>query len=136
MNYRIILCLTLLFAMPLVMLGQSNADPEWYTMMKDPKVNYYKAVEVYEKYWEGKKMPPNKDARQTEEYKTFFAAMSVAERQEYERIFLLNKEFKHWRRTEEQWVQPDGHILSLEEKQRIIDQQQRDLQDEEQKNKK
>ncbi|MCC7222573.1 MAG: hypothetical protein IT273_02530 [Chitinophagales bacterium] len=103
------------------------SQPIWIEMMDDPNVNYYEAVEAFNTYWKGRKIPPNKEKRQTDEYKTFFATLSIAERQEYERVFLHYKRFKNWMRNEKSWVQPDGSLLPEAEKQVIIDQQEAEL---------
>ena len=107
--------------------AQTTEDPKWYTMMQDPNANYFETIKAYKEYWKGKKMPPNKEQRLTPEYKEFFAKMTPEERNEYERIFMLNKEFKNWRRITEDWVQPDGRILSEAERQAILDAQRADL---------
>jgi hypothetical protein len=117
----------LLFTVPYMLTAQNvpkNQDPIWYTMMQDPKVNYHAAVKAYKDYWKDKKTPPNKDLRRTEEYKTYFSKMTVAERQEYERVFLLHKEFKYWMQNEEAWVQADGTLMPQAEREALIERQQ------------
>lgn len=105
--------------------AQSSTVPNWYTMMQDPNANYYQTIEAYNAYWKGKKMPPNKEQRLSDEYKQFFATMTPAEREAYEAVFMMNKEFKNWRRMVEPWVQPDGHITSPEEQDAIIEAQRK-----------
>jgi hypothetical protein len=132
-------CLFFLLFIPVMLFAQNDKskngnNPDWYAMMQDPKVNYHKAVQAYKDYWKGKKMPPNKEQRETEEYKNFFRGMKGNAREEYERIFLLNKEFKNWMQETEPWVQPDGSILSQEERLALLRKQQEDLKAIEQKN--
>ncbi|MBK8472461.1 MAG: hypothetical protein IPL33_09995 [Sphingobacteriales bacterium] len=37
------------------------SQPIWIEMMDDPNVNYYEAVEAFNTYWKGRKIPPNKE---------------------------------------------------------------------------
>jgi hypothetical protein len=120
-----------LLFMTVSLTAQSKTDPTWYTMMHTPKVNYYKAVAAYEAYWKGKKTPRSHEQNEAEEEMErddpAFKSMKPAEKQEYQRILMLNKEFVEWMRQEASWVQPDGSILSLEERQALLDKQRQEL---------
>lgn len=135
MNHLIVKAL---IALAVLLLSHSHicaqSIPEWYSMMKDPNVNYYKAVEAYDNYWEGKKKPPTKELRATTEYQEYFAKMTPKEREEYEKIFLMHKEFRNWRRINENWVKEDGTLMTLEEQQALIDKQNAELLEIEKKN--
>jgi hypothetical protein len=117
-----------------VAFAQSSKNPVWYTMMQDSKVNYYEAVRSYEAYWKGKMPPPNKDLRHSEAYQAYFKTLTPAEKIEYDRICWLSKVFREWKREVSVWVQPDGHILSVEEQTAILTRQQQELKAIEQKN--
>ena len=109
--------------------AQKANDPDWYTMMHDPKVNYFKAVQAHSNYWRNKKLKPLKELREleNEEHKHLHKEMTATEMLEYKRILLLNRDFENWKQEEESWVQPDGRILSQDEKMAIILQQQQEL---------
>ena len=134
MSFKKLFFLTIMVFCSITLQAQTDNDPVWYKMMHDPNVNYYAAVKSYQDFWKDKKMPPNKEQRQTEEYKAFFAKMTPAERQAYERLFWLNKEFKNWTIEQEPWVQPDGRILTQDERNAIINKQQAELREIERKN--
>ncbi len=116
--------------------AQKNADPDWYNMMHDPKVNFHKAVKAHETYWKNKKLKPIKELRELEsdEHKHLHKGMSQTELVEYKRILLLNRDFENWVQEESSWVQPDGRILSQAEKMAIIQKQQNELKEIEIKN--
>jgi hypothetical protein len=119
-----------LFSIP-CLTAQSKTDPTWYTMMRDPKVNYYKALATYDAYWKGKKKPRSHEQNEAmEELKrdvATFKSMTPADVQEYQRVLLLNKEFMEWARQTASWVQPDGRIPSQEERQALLDKQRQEL---------
>ena len=131
MNCKLSLLAAFMLLMTVHLTAQSKTDPTWYTMMQDPKVNYYKAVAAYEAYWKGKKMPRSHEQNEAEEEmernNAAFKGMKPAEKQEYQRILVLNKEFVEWMRQEASWVQPDGNILSLEDRQALLDKQRQEL---------
>lgn len=130
---------TLLFVVSTVQ-AQTDKDqnPIWYTMMNDPEVNFYKAVEAHQNYWKNQKVPPVKELHDMTEdkYQVYFKGMNDAERLDYQRIILLNRAFENWKQEEASWVQPDGRVLSQEEKIAILQKQQAELKALEKKNKK
>jgi hypothetical protein len=50
MNYKQSLIAIFMVLMTAHLTAQSKTDPTWYTMMRDPKVNYYKVVEAIDRY--------------------------------------------------------------------------------------
>jgi hypothetical protein len=130
MNCKLSLVAAFMLLITVHLTAQSKTDPTWYTMMQDPKVNYYKAVAAYEAYWKGKKMPRSHEQNEIEEEmerEDTFKGMKPAEKQAFQRILVLNKEFVEWMRQEASWVQPDGNILSLEDRQALLDKQRQEL---------
>ena len=115
-------------------LSAQSPDPAWYTMIKDPEVNFFKAVEAYETYWQGKKIPPMEEYVYEQENKVDYSKMTRQEKEQFERIFMMNRKFVMWRIDAEPWVQPDGHVLTQEERQVIIERQQKELQELERQN--
>ncbi|SIN90161.1 hypothetical protein [Chitinophaga niabensis] len=100
---------------------QAATNTSWIQMMDDPNVNYFEAVKVFEAYWQGKPKP-------TSEHELFSAEdkdhalnnssysntrdaedPSVKYRFEY-------KKFLHWKEEVAPYVQPNGRILTAEER--------------------
>jgi hypothetical protein len=130
MNCKLSLVAAFMLLTTIHLTAQSKTDPTWYTMMQDPKVNYYKAVAAYETYWKGKKMPRSHEQNEAEEElerDDIFKGMKLAEKQVFQHILVLNKEFVEWMRQEASWVQPDGSLLSLNERQALLDKQRQEL---------
>lgn len=138
-----------------------KSKPIWISMMNDPNVNYYEAVEAFNVYFSKHLMPRieeeemgkqqgykatsvkshEEEEREREEREEVAAANNGKKhlKKTYEGINRLEmamavKAFKQWMRTEKSWVQPDGSILSEQEKQAIIDKQQQELKEIERKN--
>lgn len=100
---------------------KAATNTSWIQMMDDPNVNYFEAVKVFEAYWQGKPKP-------TSEHELFSAEdkdhalnnssysnardaedPSVKYRFEY-------KKFLHWKEDVAPYVQPNGRILTAEER--------------------
>lgn len=107
---------------------QAASNTSWIQMMDDPNVNYFEAVKVFEAFWEGKTKPTSehelfsaedKDhALRNSSYSTTrdVEDPSVKYRFEY-------KKFLHWKEDVSPYVQPNGHILTAEERIAIWEQQ-------------
>ncbi len=90
--------------------------PYWIAMMDDPNVNYYKAVEAFEKYWEHREKPAEDDG----EGKDIFGKEKSKEEKEKEANRSIEyvyeyKQFLNWQQIHKNLVKPDGTILSPEE---------------------
>ncbi len=135
------------------------SKPLWIQMMDDPNVNYYEAIDAFNTYFSNHFMPRIEEEEMGKEgYKNDIKSREEheREREEQEEAEALNtgkkhlkksyegmnplemamavKRFKQWMRTEKSWVQPDGSILSEQEKQAIVDKQQQELKEIERKN--
>lgn len=100
----------------------------WIQMMDDPKVNYFTAVKVFEEYWKDKRRPTTEHELFSAEDKdgalrnsSYSASRNPDEpavkyRFEY-------KKFQHWKEEVSPYVQPDGRILTPEERISIWQQQ-------------
>lgn len=90
--------------------------PYWIAMMDDPKVNYYKAIEAFEKYWENREQPTEKDG----EAKDIFEKDKTKEEREKEEkrsvLYVYEyKQFLNWKDKNKDFVKPDGTIMSPQE---------------------
>lgn len=96
-------------------------NTSWIQMMDDPNVNYFEAVKVFEAYWQGKPKPTSEHELFSAENKdralnnsSYSNARdkedpSVKYRFEY-------KKFLHWKEDVAPYVQPNGRILTAEER--------------------
>jgi len=90
--------------------------PYWIAMMDDPKVNYYQAIEAFEKYWENREQPTEKDG----EAKDIFEKDKTKEENEKEEkrsvLYVYEyKQFLNWKDKNKDFVKPDGTIMTQQE---------------------
>jgi hypothetical protein len=90
--------------------------PYWIAMMDDPKVNYYQAIEAFEKYWESREQPTEKDG----EAKDIFEKDKTKEEREKEEkrsvLYVYEyKQFLNWKDKNKDFVKPDGTIMTQQE---------------------
>ncbi|MBL7755173.1 MAG: hypothetical protein JNM44_11905 [Chitinophagaceae bacterium] len=109
--------------------------PYWIAMIDQPETNYYEALKAYTIFWQNRIKPLDeeeelfqemneKEKEQYEVLKRELAAMTPAQRQEFDRLKYQVKRFKQWRRSVMPYVQEDGRILSYEERLKIWETQQ------------
>jgi len=101
-------------------------------MMEDPNVNYFKALEAFEAYWEKRVEPEEESELITEGKLTREQADSMqksrstwtqAQLNDYMVMKYQFKRFKDWKRSMFPYVQADGRILSEEERMQLYNQQ-------------
>lgn len=127
-------------------------EPVWIEMMNDPSANYYQTIEAFRAFWEDRQLPkePFEDPKM-ETFEKEVGLIGDGETEESRERKLERKKrrkinteterdyaaqvraFKGWMQNVKPWVQADGSIISPEEQQRIIDKQQRELKEQEQK---
>jgi hypothetical protein len=103
------------------------SDTAWIAMMDDPNTNYNKAVENFEVFWKDKRKP-------IEEGELFEEAGKTEARRDEKKYtdtnepavkyYLEYKKFKQWQQDVAAFVQADGRILSMDERLKVIKQQQ------------
>ncbi len=117
-------------------------QPVWIEMMHDPGANFYETVKAFREYWEGYELPGEPEVlEQNGRFKRDIGLKpdkvitrdTTPQRPLPKRTdangneFLFEvKQFKGWYRDAQAWVQKDGHVLTLEERQQIIEQQQKE----------
>jgi hypothetical protein len=106
--------------------------PHWVQMMGDSSVNYFEAVKAFNEFWKDRKEPVEDDVivdGKPQEEEEWTAVRKLLHRKEYreekiaEEYRFEHKKFKHWQLVVEPFVQPDGRILSAEERLEIWRQQ-------------
>ncbi|MCC7505906.1 MAG: hypothetical protein IT259_11420 [Saprospiraceae bacterium] len=126
-------------------------EPLWIQMMNDPNANYYETIEAFREFWEGYKLPGEPEemtARDGFEREIGLESAEEREREKKEKkekkrrkapdggdYSFEVKQFKGWWLDAQDWVQPDGRILPPEERQKLIEQQQKELKEIENKQK-
>jgi hypothetical protein len=126
----------------------SMATPSWVTMMEDPLVNYFDALNAYENYWKTHARPPGEeeemeqslgntkksvDVEKDREEKVKKKKLKGASLEEVEYLKYQTKRFENWAREVKPWVQDNGHILSDEERTAIWQKQQEEIRQQEKK---
>lgn len=119
-------------------------EPVWIDMMNDPNANFFETLAAFRTFWEGYIMP--EEPEELEKNGRFKRDIGMKDNKpvsrdpqaEAERKNSLKKrpgrsydfevkQFKGWLRDVQPWVQADGRILTEEERQKIVDQQQKEL---------
>ena len=125
--------------------------PVWIDMMKDPNANFYETLRAFRSYWEGYEMP--EEPEETEQNDHFMRDIGwqpdavktedtdipepLPERVDINGNDLLFevKQFKGWFRNAQPWVQKNGLVMPIEERQQLIDRQRKELKEVELKQK-
>jgi hypothetical protein len=119
-----------------------SQEPVWVEMMNDPAANFYETLQAFRSFWEGYEMPGEpeemealgrfkrdigmKENKPKTENNTPKPVLSKRIINGKDFAFEV-KQFKGWLREVEPWVQPDGRILTQEERQALIAKQQQEL---------
>jgi len=103
--------------------------PYWIEMMDDPNVNYFEAVKAYDTYWKNREKPKEEDEiigkklhdSESERHRESWISrlFSGDKEKESQKYAFECKKFEHWKMKSEPYVQPDGRILSPEERLKI-----------------
>lgn len=112
--------------------SQSKSDkyykknPVWIEMMDDPKTNYFEAIKAYDLFWKNRPYPreekdvldqKKEDGNKEKEIEN---RKEIKERKKeaanFKKYGLHVKKFEHWKKRVLPFVQPDGRILTEEEK--------------------
>ena len=132
-----------------------DITPKWIVMMNDENSNYFKTIEEFRKFWEGKALPeePFEDKEMDVFEKEVGLINDNMSHKERERIEEKAREerkrsktqtrnyaaevraFKGWMMGVKPWVLANGTIVKLEEQQKIIDKQRQELNQIENQNK-
>ncbi len=125
-------------------------EPLWIQMMDDPKANYFETIKAFRIYWKDRVLP--KEPFETEGAESFEREVGLIDGKESEkerereerRRSRSNKKgvdysaevraFKGWMQGVKPWVREDGSIISEQERQSLIDKQQKELREIEIKN--
>ncbi len=90
--------------------------PYWIAMMDSPGINYSKAVNAFEKYWEFREKPTEDDG----EGKDIYGKTKSAEEKEKEAKRSIEyvyeyKQFLNWMERNKNLVKPDGTVMTPED---------------------
>lgn len=118
---RLLFLMILLLAYTNILYAQQNKTddkPGWIRMMNDSTVNYFTAVKAFNDFWKGKEKP-------VEEDETFAANAKKEKRRspkekDAEKYAFEYKKFLNWQRSVLPYVQPDGRILTPQQRLKIF----------------
>lgn len=120
--------------------------PVWALMMEDPRANYYEVVKAFDLYFkrhelpveeeEMKEMSGDKNLAQQEKIEERQRRKDADERARETELAFLVKKYTLWKKMAEPWIKPDGTVMTQEEQQLLVDEQQKELKQTEQNNRK
>lgn len=104
--------------------------PVWIDMMQDKNVNYFEAIKAYETFWKHHEKPKEEEEiigekftvkekaenRKLTAWERFKMRREQKEEKEMEKYAYQCKRFEHWVFINKPYVQPDGRLLSTEER--------------------
>ncbi len=103
-----------------------SKKPLWINMIKDPTINYFEAKKAFDLFWKNKPLPTEEDEIIGEKHgtgekrnsflKELFKSKKERQEEESQKYAFEYKKFKHWEKTSLPYVQPDGKILTQDEK--------------------
>jgi hypothetical protein len=107
-------------------------NPVWIQMMDDSTANYFEAITAYDIYWKKHEKPIDEegelmnDEKGFDWNKIFFWRKNKEAREMQQRNWLRYqcKRFEWWKKENLTYVQPDGRILTMQERVRIFNQSQ------------
>ncbi|MBL0053264.1 MAG: hypothetical protein IPP29_18050 [Bacteroidetes bacterium] len=149
--FGILVCLcSINFALAQTKVKTYAQQPLWIQMIDNPSTNYFEAVKAYETYWQNHEKPVDleeemgpiservneKSDVEKKEHKRVekaFAKMNkrqqkkFAKQQQWQQEMIYQcKRFEEWQRDVFAWVQEDGSILTIEQRQKMYEQKLRE----------
>lgn len=104
-----------------------SKHPHWIKMMDDPNVNYFEAVKAFETYWKGRTKPVEEKEVFSNYNQQKIVTIRKTEREAKEYAFEYKK-FLYWQQQVLPYVQPNGRILSTEERLQLFEQEKKERQ--------
>ena len=90
--------------------------PYWIAMMNDSTVNYYDAVNAFDKYWENKVKPAEDDGEAIDIFGKQKSHEEDQEEKSRTSVYVFEyKQFLNWKQTHKNLIKPDGTIMTNEE---------------------
>lgn len=134
------LCSNLAFAQTKYDPAKYRSEPIWIQMMEDPEANFFETVNAFRTFWKGYELPGEPEEMESNggfKREVGLKGPGVEEESEHKKEKRKDpgygdysfevKQFKGWLRNVQAWVQEDGHILTAEERQQILDKQNQEL---------
>ena len=119
-----------------------SKHPAWIDMMNDEHANYNETIKAFKYYWKNRALPKEAFDNGTEEFEKMMGLSESDEKETEE-----NKKgtgavsyaaevlaFKGWIQSNQSWVKADGSIMTTQERQDLINNQQSELKEVERKN--
>ena len=96
--------------------------PSWIEMMKDPKVNYYQAVEAFNTYWATREKPTEENGEGRDIFGKEKPETTSTNGKSLQYVYEY-KQFLNWMERNKNLVKPNGTLMSPEE---IIEQSEKE----------
>lgn len=118
-------------------------QPVWIDMMNDPGANFYETLNAFRQFWTGYELP--EEPEELEQNGRFKRDIGLKPDKVITRDTTPSKplptrtasngndfayevkQFKGWFRNAQPWVKKNGQVMTLEERQQLIDRQQQEL---------
>jgi hypothetical protein len=102
-------------------------QPVWIAMHQDTAANYHEAVRAFKEYWKDRPQPKDElegsEKEKTSLFRKIFEAGEVKKEKESEEYAFEYKKFNNWVRDNAPFVQPNGRMLTPNERMALWKQQ-------------
>lgn len=104
-----------------------HEQPVWIAMQEDTAANYHEAVRAFKEFWKDRPRPKDElEEMETEKvtlFRKIFEADELKKEKESEELALEYKKFNNWVRDNAPFVQPNGRLLTPNERIALWEQQ-------------
>jgi len=104
-------------------MARYHSEAVWVGMMDDSTTNYHEALKAYHEFWRDRKKPTEEEESRETKLKEeptllerIFKAKQIKEEELAEKYAFAHKRFLNWMQVNAPFVQPDGRILTAEER--------------------
>ncbi len=104
-------------------MARYHSEAVWVGMMDDSTTNYHEALKAYNEFWRGRKKPTEEEESREIKLKEeptllekIFKAKQIKEEELAEKYSFAHKRFLNWMQVNAPFVQPNGRILTPEER--------------------
>jgi len=103
-------------------------QPVWVAMQHDTAANYHETVRAFKEYWKDRPQPKDELEQEMEEekvglFRKIFEAGEVKKEEESKEYAFEYKKFQNWIRDNAPFVQPNGRMLTPNERMALWEQQ-------------
>jgi hypothetical protein len=108
--------------------------PKWVKMIDDPNTNFFEAQKDFNAFWKNKEKPTEEKEIFTSFEKNKQTKVKSNSGNDALKYSFEYKKFLNWQREVAPYVQPDGHILTTEERIKLWEQEKKNREEAAKKN--